>query len=231
MSTPGGSASRTSTLQRLPAPAAVRLRRPSWRDPRLLVGVLLVATAVAVGAAAVGAADDRRPYYVAVRTLTPGDPVGPDDVRVVQARLTDGEQPYLSAAQELPGAVVAVRPVSAGELISRDAVGPSREVTTQPVGIGVQGALPQGLVEGARVDVWIADPDPQRAGGFVEPQRVVDGAVVAEVAQDTGALGTGGGTTVQVLLEQDALRQVLGARANNADVALVLVPGGAGEGG
>ena len=57
MSTPGGSLSRTPAVQRLPAPAAARLRRPSWRDPRLLVGLLLVAVAVVVGTTAVAAAD------------------------------------------------------------------------------------------------------------------------------------------------------------------------------
>ena len=33
----------------LPAPVAPRLRRPSWRDPRLVVGLVLVALAVALG--------------------------------------------------------------------------------------------------------------------------------------------------------------------------------------
>src|SRR5699024_7184933 len=33
----------------LPSPAAVRLRRPGWRDPRLLLGVVLVAASVALG--------------------------------------------------------------------------------------------------------------------------------------------------------------------------------------
>ena len=214
------------TEGRLPAPAAARLRRPSWRDPRLAVGVLLVAVAVVVGVVAVSAADDSEPFYVAASTLTPGEAVGPDDVRVVQARLPEAGQSYLSAERELPVGVVALRTVPAGELLARSAVGPARDVTTQPVGIPLRGALPGGLVEGARVDVWIADPDPERAGGFVEPRRVVDAAVVAEVTQDTGALGTGGGTTVQVLLGQESLGQVLGALANRADVALVLMPGG-----
>lgn len=210
----------------LPAPTAPRLRRPSWRDPRLLVGLLLVLAAVALGARVVSAADETEPYYAAAVTLTPGEELDPTDVRVVRARLADRQGPYVSAAADLPAGLVAVRPVSAGELLTRDDLGLARDVLTQPVGVPVDGALPRGLVEGARVDVWVSAPDPTQAGAFVEPQRVVDAALVAEVAQDTGALGTGGGTTVQVLVEQDALQQVLGALANGADVALVLVPGG-----
>lgn len=230
MSTSTGRSSRppSGPAAGLPAPQASRLRRPSGRDPRLLVGILLVLASVVVGARVVAAADDTKAYYVAARTLTPGDAVGPDDVRVVDARLTDPRNPYLSADQDLPAGLVAVRPVSAGELVSREALGPARDVSTQPVGIPVDGALPGGLVEGARVDVWIATPDPERAGGFVEPVRVVDAATVAEVARDAGALGSAGATTVQVLLGEDSLREVLGALANGADVALVLVPGGSG---
>lgn len=227
MSTSVGSTARMSSGGAgLPAPVAPRLRRPSWRDPRLLVGLLLVLSAVVLGARVVSAADETEPYYVAVATLTPGDAVGPADVRVVRARLLDAGPAYLSAVGDLPAGVVAVRAVSAGELLTRDDIGAARDVLTQPVGVPVDGALPRGLVEGARVDVWVSVPDPTQAGSFADPERVVDAAVVAEVAQDTGALGTGGGTTVQVLLGQDALQQVLGALANGADVALVLVPGG-----
>lgn len=210
----------------LPAPTAPRLRRPSWRDPRLLVGLLLVLAAVVLGSRVVAAADETAPYYAAAVALTPGEELDAADVQVVRARLPDARGPHLSATGDLPSGLVAVRPVSAGELLTRDDLGSARDVLTQPVGVPVDGALPRGLVEGARVDVWVSAPDPTQAGAFVEPQRVVDAALVAEVAQDTGALGTGGGTTVQVLLEQDALQQVLGALANGADVALVLVPGG-----
>ena len=105
-----GSTARASTGgAALPAPVAPRLRRPSWRDPRLLVGLLLVLSAVVVGARVVSAADETEPYYVAVATLTPGDAVGSADVRVVRARLQDVSPGYLSAASDLPAGMVASR--------------------------------------------------------------------------------------------------------------------------
>ena len=47
----------------LPTPTATRLRRPSWRDSRLLVGVLLVLVSTVLGSVVVARADDRVPVY------------------------------------------------------------------------------------------------------------------------------------------------------------------------
>ena len=119
------------------------------------------------------------------------------------------------------------RTVGAGELLPRAALGTQGDVALQAVGVPVEGAAP-GLVTGAVVDVWVAQPDPDRAGAFSEPQRLVQGATVADVADSGSALGSTGGSTVQVLLEQDALAEVLGALANEAVVSLVLAPGQGG---
>src|SRR5690242_3396447 len=52
-------------LLEVPAPVAARLRRPGWRDPRLLSGVALVAGAVALGSWVVSSAQHTVPVYVA----------------------------------------------------------------------------------------------------------------------------------------------------------------------
>ncbi len=217
-----------STTTDLPAPAAARLRAPSWRDPRLAVGVLLVLASVVLGARVVAAADDTRPFYAATRALVPGDRVGAEDVRVVDVRLEDASAAYLAADAELEPGTVATRTVGEGELLPVGALGEGADVALQPVGVPVEGAPPDGLVAGAVVDVWVAQPDPDRAGSFLEPERLVQGATVADVSESGSALGSTGGSTAQVLLEQDALADVLGALANDAVVSLVLAPGQGG---
>ena len=166
------------TTTDLPAPAAARLRAPSWRDPRLLVGLLLVLGAVVLGARVVAAADDTSPYYAAARPLVPGDRVGADDVRVVDVRLPDSADGYVGARDPLAPGTVATRTVGEGELLPRSALGTQGDVALQPVGIPVEAAAP-GLGTGAVVDVWVALPDPERAGSFLEPERTVQGATVA----------------------------------------------------
>lgn len=216
------------TSKDLPAPAAARLRPPSWRDPRLLVGILLVVGSVVLGARLVAAADETDPYFVAAHTLTPGDPVALDDLRVVRLTLEAADSTYLPADEGLPEGLVAVRTVAEGELLPRTGVGAAADLEVQPVGIPVEGALPAGLVKGAAVDVWVAGPDPARAGGFLPPERLVEAAAVAEVKEANSALGARGGSTVQVLVGAEPLREVLGALANDAAVSLVLALGQGG---
>lgn len=206
-------------------PVAPRLRQPSWRDPRLVLGVLVVLVSVVLGSLVVSAADDTEPVFAAARTLTPGDALDPADVRVVDVQLADAD-PYLSAAQSLPDDLVALRSVGEGELLARSGLGDASVLEVKPVGIDVDGALPAGLVKGSRVDVWVSLPDPDRAGAFTEPERLVEAAEVSEVSESGGALGSGGTSTVQVLMADEPLRGTLAALANGAEVALVLVPGG-----
>ncbi|HZJ39418.1 MAG TPA: hypothetical protein VFD20_00510, partial [Demequina sp.] len=68
-------------------PVAGRLRRPGWRDPRLLAGLLLIAVAVTAVAGIVRSADTTFPYYAAADTLTPGTVLTRDDVVVVRVRI------------------------------------------------------------------------------------------------------------------------------------------------
>lgn len=209
----------------LPTPAAQRLRPPSWRDPRLLVGVVLVLGSVALGTRVVAAADDSVGVYAAARTLTPGDSLRAEDLAVVQVRIDSGLEQYLAASESLPGEAMALRPVQAGELVPRSGVGSAEELRRRPVGIPVDGPLASGLVKGAQVDVWVSEPDPDQAGAFTEPVRLAASADVAEVTEGGGALGAGGSTTVQVLLAEPELRSALRALASEAQVALVVVPG------
>jgi hypothetical protein len=53
-------------------PPARRLRRPSWRDPRLLVGLLLVLLSVTGVTGLVRAVDTSEPVFVARRQSPPG---------------------------------------------------------------------------------------------------------------------------------------------------------------
>jgi hypothetical protein len=218
-------------VSQLPVPQAQRLRPPSWRDPRLLVGLLLVLASVAVGSRVVAAADDTVAVFTAPRALVPGDRVAAADLTVVQVRLDEALGRYVPASEGLPDGAVALRAVAAGELLPRSALGSADELVRRPVGVPVEGPVPAGLAKGALVDVWVSEPDPGRAGTFTDPRRLAEAAEVAEVTDGGGALGAGGGTTVQVLLGEDELRLALRALAADAEVALVLVPGSAPAGG
>lgn len=227
------------------SPSAARLRAPSWRDPRLVVGLLLVLASVLVGARVVSAADSTVPVWVAARTLVPGQEITAADVRAVRVHLEGGAGGYLSAREEPPQGAVALRQVTSGDLVPRSAVGSASALTTRPVGLPVTGPLPSGLVAGALVDVWVT-PAPARpgapalaapastsaaasgAGGAQDasgPHQLATGAVVQEVVTEGGSFATGRGGLVQVELPPAQLQQALQALAAEATVSLVLVPG------
>src|SRR6478735_3788694 len=82
-------------MTELARPTAKRLQRPSWRDSRLVVGVLLVLVAATLGAKAVASADDRVPVWAATDDLVAGDRVEASSFTRVDVLLGDGAVPYL----------------------------------------------------------------------------------------------------------------------------------------
>jgi hypothetical protein len=225
----------TSVLD-LPAPVAPRLRRPGWRDPRLLAGVAMVAGSVALGSWAVRSAQATVPVYVARTALVPGDRVdaGALVVRDVQLGSVDLDG-YLRADRPLPDEATVLRVVGAGELVPRAALGDAAEGDVRPVAVPLEHAPSRALVVGALVDLWfVPDGASDGAGEGAEgattgvPRPLAVGLTVAEVDTPDGAFSVGGASTVQVLVPSEALADVLGALAGPGSVDVVPVPGSGG---
>src|SRR5450756_785660 len=196
---------------------AARLRRPGWRDPRLLVGVVRVALAVALGAWTVGQADRTAPVLVAHGVLTPGQPLSGERVGVMRVHLADASR-YLSS-----GAVI-TRTVGDGELIPRSSVGAADGLGLRPIAVPVEATLADGVRPGARVDLWFT-PDRDSIAAGAAPHAVAEGLTVVEVGKDTGSFSISSGTTVQVLVPIAQLPAVLGALAADGSVTIVPIPG------
>lgn len=222
MSAPG-------TAAALPVPTARRLRQPSWRDVRLLVGLALVALSVVAGALVVSAADRTTPTYSATRALTPGESLAAADLTVVGARVTGGPFAYVSAGEPLRPGLVVLRPVLPGELLAKSAVGDRTQVSLRPVTVPVDPEIADGLTTGMLVDVWVAQHRTDSARGYLEPERVATDVAVGERATRRGALGSASTTAVQVLVEGDVVPQLIHAVDDEDRVTLVPVPTTAGR--
>src|SRR4051794_3673045 len=148
-------------VAQLAEPTAKRLQRPSWRDARLLVGVLLVLLGTVLGARLVAGADDRVPMYAAATAVRPGDRLTTDNLRRVDVQLGDQSGRYLMAASAVPEDAYAPRDVPEGELVPASAVGSRSAVTVQPVTVEVDAAAVRGQPPNAVVDVWVSPRDTQ----------------------------------------------------------------------
>jgi Flp pilus assembly protein CpaB len=181
--------------------------RPAWRDPRLLVGVLLVCTSVVVGARVLAAADDTVPVLVARGPLAAGERLEAGDVGTVRMRFADTEDAdrYLPADADVAGTVL-LRPVGSGELLPRAALGSPGDAGQVAVPLPVDATrVPGGIRAGSVVDVWAgADPQGGGGGGTARTQRLLREAPVLSVDRPDGL---GPGTVVQVVVgipEDDA---------------------------
>lgn len=176
------------------SPPVLRLRRPGWRDPRLLLGIVLVATSVALGSALVTAAGRTVPVYTAAQALVPGDALGPDVLHVQEVRLGSSDEQYLRADEPLPEGLVVTRVVGPGELVPRAALVSEADLGARPVAIEPGGVLPRGLAAGSTVDLWFV---PQVRGGGAG----VSGSTVATAPaqqEDAAAAGAEAATVTQV---------------------------------
>lgn len=214
----------------LPTVTASRLRAPSWRDSRLLVGVLLVLVSTVLGAVVVARADDRVPFYAAKGELAPGQRLTADDVVRVDVLLGDGAAGYLPADRPLAADTWSLRALRPGELIPASAVGSGAAVDVQQVALLVDATSAAALAPGSVVDVYVNRPEDGSTVGLpvlAGPERVLEGVSVVRVAGEDGVLGGSVQTrAVHVMVPRDSVRDVVADVDLGARITLVPVPGG-----
>lgn len=206
------------------AQEAARLKKPSWRDPRLLVGILLVLASIGGVVALVGSADQTTEVYAAKDAIGVGEALAEDSLTRVKVRLGDVEGLYFTVAAGLPENLVALQRVGKDHLLPRESLGLADELDRKPVAVTVQEGLPEQAVAGTRVDVWVALPD--AGNGFSEPALLLAGAEIAQVTPGSTALGATRSTELMVLVGDTQMPALLNAQANDARIAVVWNPGG-----
>lgn len=206
--------------------AANRLRRPSWRDGRLVAGVVLVLVAMLAGALTIAHFDDSVQVVRAKHVLLPGDSVAGSDVEVVKMRLDAGQRAYFVGAARPTGTVL--REVRAGELLPRSAVGSAGSVGARSIALPVGGSGAAALVRGSVVDVWVAGKTPGSTAtdDYRPPTREVERALVQRVPGDRSGLSVGsGGDQVSVLVPENKVASLIAAMNGGSRITLVPAAG------
>lgn len=195
--------------------------RPRWRDPRLGLGIALVAASVLLGAWFTSASDERVWVVQANHDLAAGTVVAAGDLVVVPASPEAAGAYAGSVPDALVGRTI-TRPIGGGELIPTSALGGPR-AATRLVTIPVEPMHgPVGLHHGDRVDVYVSPRDAGAVSdGAASSRRVLADAVVADSIADTG-LATGESAVVLEIPSDAAPAVVAASRSGVID--LVRVP-------
>lgn len=200
----------------------MRLRRPRWKDPRLLVGIVLVLASVLMGALLVSRLSATTPVLVARSAITPGDSLDSADLVTVQMRLGEQAPQYVASPDAIPDGAVAASAVGPGELLPVSAVGQPADVTLRPVVIPVDSSVAESVRPGASVELWHTS-EAGEDGTPAEATLLVPEAVVRRV--DEGSSLGMRSMAVEVLVPADRLADVLEVLSQDERLDVIGVPG------
>ncbi|WP_022888362.1 hypothetical protein [Agromyces italicus] len=187
-------------------------------DPRLLIGLVLVAGSTFGVWALVSGLDDTVEVYVARETLVPGTPLELGDLDTASVRLGTSEQHYLLVEGAPDSSLVVARTVPSGELVPVAAVDDADRTGLSTVVVPSRGPLPSGLEAGSRVDVWSAKATER--SGFEAPKVLVGGAEIAALVEEGGMMASEG-ASVELLIPREKVAALLEALAAGDAIDLV----------
>lgn len=204
-------------------PTATRAQPPGWRDPRLWIGVAIVAVSIIAGARILGAADDSVTVWAAARDVAPGDTVREDDLVSTSVRFGDAADldHYLLTSDPLPDDLRLTRGLGAGELVPAAALGAGEEADTVIVSLAFPHELiPTNIGAGSMIELLVIPDDGADDGAdgkseTSEPTTVLSDVVVIDAPSAADSLGSVSRGRQLVLgipeAESDALTEILAA--------------------
>ncbi|TLK51223.1 MULTISPECIES: hypothetical protein [Glutamicibacter] len=206
-------------------PVSPRVRRARWKEPRLLLGLLLVAAAVTGTVVLVNSMDERTAVYVAKQDITLGEPLGEENLEVAHVQLGDSMQHYVPAeAQHLQDARANTF-IGSGQLIAQDFVTRSELGSRRPINIDLPVDLSPAITPGSRVDVWIAQREPGTAS-YGTPELLANLVEVSARTERAAGLVGQSAVNLELLVEPAYLEPLLQALANESRIIVVYNPAG-----
>lgn len=207
--------------------AAQRIAVHPWRDPRLLLGIMLVLLSTVVGTRVFAARDDTVAYWSVRSTVVAGDAVARDDLVSTRVRLGSASRDgYLRVDEELPAAIGELtwaRDVIAGALVEHSALVVDGEQPAGELPLNVaSGSYPLDLRSGETVDVWVG-PGPGEPTED-KSELVLHAARVVSTGGDATAIGGSLARTILVGVTEGQLAGTTLSAISAGHVTLVRVP-------
>lgn len=208
------------------APAAERRAR-RYRDPRLLIGLLLVTVSIGAVVGIVALADEGEEVLAAPRLLVEGERIDRDDLEPRRVVLGLESHGYVTAADIPEAGVVITRTIGAGELVPLSAVGDERGPRSTTVVVTLSTALGATVRPGDRLDLWAAPAE--EAGRFGAPVVIASGTQLVRTITAEGIVSSGEAGRIELLVPRRDVARILFALANGD--ALAAIPASLSVGG
>ncbi len=202
---PAGLPTRPNQSAGLPAasPTPRRLKRPTWLDPRLAFGAVLVLGSVVAGARLVGGANHSYRLVALRHPMAAGSVLGPSDIVGVAVQVPGrGAGVYVEDPKAVVGRQLN-RDVAEGELVPAAALGIPERTTSVTIPLAVDTSPP--LSAGERIEVWLSTKACSAA--------VVLADVVVQGVRVAGAFSATGGQDVVVEVAPELADRVVTALA------------------
>lgn len=203
-----------------------RYKRPGLKDPKLVLGLLLILISMIGVVGIVRFANKTEPFYMASTDLKIGDALTSANLKVVDVQLGDAAPNYVSADVELKPGTVATQPMKAGELITSSGITDELKDGRRLATLLMDHYAVSSFKSGDRVDVWVSFKR-EGSNDYEEPQSLVSHAEIHSVTAQESIIGGTGKTAVELWVNADQLGQVL--NASNGGAAINLIPAAYGE--
>lgn len=205
----------------------MRAATPGWRDPRLWVGVAIVAVSVVAGARVLAAADDTVAVWAVASDMGPGDQITEEDLISQRVRFSDGVDldRYFTDDEELPTDLELVRGVGEGELLPRAAVGAPGDSNTLQVRIAVDNEqVPSAVAAGSVVHVYlVAGAGDDKGGGAPTGDPALEAVTVIDAPPAEENFAATGNRTIDVVVSEEQARAYFAQRAELDDPVVTVV--------
>jgi hypothetical protein len=209
-------------------PVARRSSPPGWRDPRLWIGLAIVAASIVAGSVVLGSSEETVPVWAATNTLGTGHVLTADDLAVRRVRFehADAASLYLPADQQLPSDLRLRHEVAAGELLPRAAVarGEPRDLRQVPVSVAAD-QVPGAVGVGDVVDVYLRPASRAACTGtsVCDGLPVLDGVTVADAPASNATFGTDGSRMLVLAMSPGDAERFFRLYATTDDASLTVV--------
>lgn len=202
-----------SQMRKLKSTQRVKLRN-------LAFAIFFFSLALGVGNYAISSSNHTDKYLVASRDLPAGSSLNTGDAKISEANLGGSKDQYLLEGQ-FPSGAYLLGPLREGQLIPMSMVASSVLDERVPVVIESAMGLPNGLVAGASVDIWVSPLEENQIYG--EPYAIVLGAEVAQLLESNEVFANQD-PSVEIWVPIDAVGPVLNSISSGDQISLILRP-------